>query len=99
MSIFLLCWDTLGLAGMLHFPSLHLTLAGTGIYTPNLLSLTESNDSHGGKRYIQGRSKPCVPGLRNPVQDSNDAMKGKLRHGWKSSLDTSKEGFMLKVSF
>lgn len=26
-------------------------------------------------------------------------MKGKLRHGWKSSLDSSKERFMLKVSF
>lgn len=26
-------------------------------------------------------------------------MKGELRHGWKSGLDPSKDGFMLKVSF
>lgn len=54
---------------------------------------------HMVQRDTLGKSKLYVLGLRNPAQHSDDALKGKLRHDWKSGLDTTKEGFMLKVSF
>jgi hypothetical protein len=47
---------------------------------------------------MQDRSKPCVLQLSHPAQDANDALKDKLRQGWESGLEASKEGFMLKTS-